>query len=166
MGKNKSAKGRSAKGGAEQKRRVFLSRIAKIFSVSVPKAEKIVSIKLKSSVRINRLSPMGVDEILASLDALGCELEPISWCDDAYFLKSEKGALAESEMFKGGHVYIQNASSLIPALVMGPKSGEQLLDLVIMYGQSPAFKANFDKMHPELADFFREAATVYIATRK
>ena len=43
---------------------------------------------------------------------------------------------------------------------------EQLLDLVIMYGQSPAFKANFDKMHPELADFFREAATVYIATRK
>lgn len=141
MAKHKSSKGQSAKGGGEQKRRIFLNRIAKIFSVSVPRAEKIVSIKLKSSIRINRLSPMAVDEILIGLDRLGCELEPISWCDDAYFLKSEKGALAESKLFKDGHVYIQNASSLIPALVMGPKSGEQLLDLCAAPGGKSAHMA-------------------------
>ena len=39
---------------------------------------------------------------------------------------------------------------------------EQLLGLATMYGQSPDFKANFDAMHPDLADFFREAVKVYV----
>ena len=137
----KASKGGPSKGGAEQKRRIFLNRIAKIFSVSVPRAEKIVSIKLKSSIRINRLSPMAVDEIILKLNELGPEIEPISWCDDAYFLKSEKGVLAESELFKNGHVYIQNASSLIPALVMNPEPGEQLLDLCAAPGGKSAHMA-------------------------
>jgi len=42
---------------------------------------------------------------------------------------------------------------------------DQLLGLATMYGESPDFKANFDKMHPDLADFFREAVTVYVANR-
>ena len=40
---------------------------------------------------------------------------------------------------------------------------DQLIGLATMYGQSPDFKANFDKMHPDLADFFREAVGVYVA---
>ncbi len=43
---------------------------------------------------------------------------------------------------------------------------DQLLGLATMYGQSPDFKANFDEMHPELADFFREAVKVYVADQK
>ena len=39
---------------------------------------------------------------------------------------------------------------------------EQLLGLATMYGQSPDFKANFDQMHPDLADFFSEAVKVYV----
>lgn len=39
---------------------------------------------------------------------------------------------------------------------------DQLLGLATMYGASPDFKANFDQMHPELADFFREAVMVYV----
>ena len=143
---HKSSKGGPSRGGAEQKRRVFLGRIAKIFSLSVPKAEKIVSIKLKSSVRINRLSPMGIDKILSGLGSLGCELEPISWCEDAYFLKSEKGALAQSKLFSDGHVYIQNASSLIPALVLAPNPGEQLLDLCAAPGGKSAHMAEVQRM--------------------
>jgi hypothetical protein len=40
---------------------------------------------------------------------------------------------------------------------------DQLLGLATMYGRSPDFKANFDQMHPELADFMREAVDVYVA---
>jgi DNA-binding transcriptional MerR regulator len=43
---------------------------------------------------------------------------------------------------------------------------DQLLGLATMYGQSPDFKANFDQLHPALADFMREAVTVYVAARK
>ena len=43
---------------------------------------------------------------------------------------------------------------------------DQLLGLATMYGQSPDFKANFDTMHPDLADFMREAVTVYVTARK
>lgn len=43
---------------------------------------------------------------------------------------------------------------------------DQLLGLATMYGQSPDFKANFDAMHPDLADFMREAVFVYVEARK
>jgi hypothetical protein len=43
---------------------------------------------------------------------------------------------------------------------------DQLLGLAAMYGESPNFKANFDQMQPDLADFMREAVAVYVASRK
>jgi DNA-binding transcriptional MerR regulator len=43
---------------------------------------------------------------------------------------------------------------------------DQLLTLVNGYNDDPRFKANFDKMHPELAGFFREAVKVYVANHK
>src|SRR5215208_4413506 len=40
---------------------------------------------------------------------------------------------------------------------------DQLLALANGYNDDPSFKANFDKMHPQLAEFFREAVKVYVA---
>jgi len=42
----------------------------------------------------------------------------------------------------------------------------QLLELANGYNDNPRFKANFDKMHPKLADFMREAVKVYVGKRK
>ena len=42
---------------------------------------------------------------------------------------------------------------------------EQLLGLATMYGQCPDFKASFDEMHPDLADFLREAVKIYVANQ-
>ena len=42
----------------------------------------------------------------------------------------------------------------------------QLLGLANGYNDDPKFKANFDKMHPQLAEFMREAVTVYVGGRK
>jgi DNA-binding transcriptional MerR regulator len=39
---------------------------------------------------------------------------------------------------------------------------EQLLGLANGYNDNPKFKANFDDMHPKLAEFMREAVTVYV----
>ena len=43
---------------------------------------------------------------------------------------------------------------------------DQLLALAEGYNTDPRFKANFDKMHPQLAEFMREAVKVYVGKRK
>ncbi|MGB7872831.1 MAG: MerR family transcriptional regulator [Anaerolineales bacterium] len=43
---------------------------------------------------------------------------------------------------------------------------DQLQGLATMYGKSPDFKANFDQMHPELADFMKEAVKVYLENQR
>jgi DNA-binding transcriptional MerR regulator len=43
---------------------------------------------------------------------------------------------------------------------------DQLLALVDGYNDDPRFKVNFDKMHPALAEFFREAVKVYVTNYK
>ncbi|MCW8916318.1 MAG: RsmB/NOP family class I SAM-dependent RNA methyltransferase [Magnetovibrio sp.] len=125
------ARGKKSKGGAGRgnTRQVYLNRLSKIFGKREAVAEKLASTQLQSSIRINTLSPLSVEEIEAKLDAFGAELEPIAWCPNGYHLHSDKRALAESELFQDGHVYIQNASSLIPALAMDPQPGDRILDV-------------------------------------
>jgi DNA-binding transcriptional MerR regulator len=43
---------------------------------------------------------------------------------------------------------------------------EQLVGLTDLYNNDPRFKANFDKIHPDLAVFMREAVKIYVKTRK
>jgi len=43
---------------------------------------------------------------------------------------------------------------------------DQLLALANGYNDDPRFKANFDKMHPLLAEFMREAVKVYVANNR
>jgi len=43
---------------------------------------------------------------------------------------------------------------------------DQLLGLVDLYNTDPRFKANFDKIDPNLAGFMREAVKVYVGNRK
>lgn len=43
---------------------------------------------------------------------------------------------------------------------------DQLLALANGYNDDPRFKANFDKMHPQLAEFMREAVSIYVANQK
>ena len=43
---------------------------------------------------------------------------------------------------------------------------DQLLDLANGYNDDPRFKATFDRMHPQLAEFMREAVKVYVTNKK
>ena len=42
---------------------------------------------------------------------------------------------------------------------------EQLPGLADGYVDDPRFRANFDAMHPQLAEFMREAVKVYVEAR-
>lgn len=43
---------------------------------------------------------------------------------------------------------------------------EQLLGLADLYNEDPKFKANYDRIDPNLAEFVREAVKVYVKNRK
>ena len=43
---------------------------------------------------------------------------------------------------------------------------QQLLGLADMYNNDPRFKANYDKIHPDLASFMRDAVRFYVENRK
>ena len=126
-------------GGQGNLRKTYIERLAKIFGVRTDQAERLGSVQLKSSIRINTLSPLGEDEILDRLDAFGADLQPISWCPQGYHLLSDnKRELAENALFTDGHVFIQNASSFIPPLAMAPQAGERILDVCAAPGGKTA----------------------------
>ncbi|GAB4423708.1 MAG: MerR family transcriptional regulator [Anaerolineales bacterium] len=97
--------------------------------------------------------------------------------------KSYSAEKKQAILDEGNQVYVD----MIAAMPKGPDSPEaqacvqrwrdhmdyfwtpnldQLLGLATMYGQSPDFKKNFDAMHPDLADFMREAVAIYVAARR
>jgi hypothetical protein len=39
---------------------------------------------------------------------------------------------------------------------------DQLIGLADLYNDDPRFKKNFDKVHPDLAQFVREAVMIYV----
>ena len=121
-------KGRS-QSQEDRKRQDFLKRVTKIWNVSPEKAQARCSLGVGSSVRLHRLSDKPLNELFAALVDLGVELEPIPWRNDAYYLQSEKAIVSESSLFKEGHIYLQNASSLIPPLALAAKAGDRVLDV-------------------------------------
>ena len=97
--------------------------------------------------------------------------------------KSYSAAKKESIMAEGKAIYTE----LIAAMPKGATSKDvqalierwrkhmdyfwtpnldQLLALANGYNDDPRFKASFDKMDPQLAEFMREAVSVYVANQK
>lgn len=61
--------------------------------------------------------------------------ENVSWYSDAFILKNKSiRELTETDEYKKGFLYIQNLSSMIPALVLDPKPEEKILDIAAAPG--------------------------------
>lgn len=58
------------------------------------------------------------------------QVEPVAWYSDALVISNvSKEVLQESEWYLQGKIYLQNLSSMLPALVLDPKPGECVLDM-------------------------------------
>ena len=104
----------------------FLNRTTQILGISIDEVRGLFEHK-KSVLRLNTLKPdidEKKDEILKSF-----EHTIIPFCANAYFIVSGRDRLTASDLYKGGYFYIQNASSLIPPIVLDPKSGDVVLDM-------------------------------------
>ncbi len=119
------------------KRTEFIRRIAEVYGVRADLVPELLPGVGKQSVRVHHLSNRPASDIRRDLETLA-DVDPIPWCEDAYFLRDRKGAIVDSELFRNGDIYIQNASSLVPPLALDPQQGEDVLDLCA----SPGGKAS------------------------
>ena len=87
------------------------------------------SAPMQPGFRINTLHA-DTEPILDALRDDGLTPEPVEGVRDAYTIPTaQRPGLLASLPYAQGHVYVQNVSSQLPALVLDPQVGERVLDL-------------------------------------
>lgn len=81
------------------------------------------------TLRVNTIKS-NKNKIKEVLDNLSIIYEDVSWYNDALIIKNalEKD-LRELDIYKNGEIYLQSLSSMIPPVVLDPKTGESILDM-------------------------------------
>lgn len=59
------------------------------------------------------------------------QLNPVPWCNEAFFIErtDSSKALGKDVLHQLGYFYIQEASSMLPAVLLAPNPGEMVLDM-------------------------------------
>lgn len=78
-------------------------------------------------LRINPLMTTR-DAFLQDLREMGCEAEVSLWCPDGIVMTRSPGLASLLQVFPHSF-YVQDESSMLPAIVLGPKAGEHILDM-------------------------------------
>ena len=112
---------------------IFPDKFVERYSSIIPDFDNFLSvlqIPLKQSFRINTLKTTK-QEVLLLLSDL--KLEPIPWFDLGFRLV-ERVNIGERIEHKSGLIYIQEAVSMLPAIVLDPKPFENILDITAAPG--------------------------------
>lgn len=81
------------------------------------------------TLRANTLKATRV-EVAAALDDAGIGWRPVGWYDDAFVIvQAREDAVRALPPYNDGKLYLQSLSSMIPALVLGARAGEDVCDL-------------------------------------
>lgn len=98
---------------------------------------------LRRSIRINTLKM----DIPSLKDRLGndWELTPIPWCKEGFWIKHKGGRRDVGNLIEHslGYIYIQEAASMIPPVVLDPKPGETILDMCASPGSKTSQIAQY-----------------------
>ncbi len=86
---------------------------------------------LRLSVRVNTLKGE-LEKIVELLERYG-DLERVPWCDEGFFVHSNglDGSCIEHQL---GLIFFQEASSMIPPVVLGAERGKSILDMAAAPG--------------------------------
>ena len=107
---------------------VFIERLKEIIpAAAFDRALRSFSEKKPVSVRVNTLKT-DREKILALFREREVAAVPVDWYADAFVLGP--GAIDKiSDLIEEGRIYQQGLASMVPALILGPKPGERVLDL-------------------------------------
>lgn len=84
---------------------------------------------LRRSIRINTITG-NLQETKKNIESKGWHLQPIPWCKEGFWIehpeRRDVGNLLEHHL---GKIYVQEAASMIPPLILDPQPHEIILDL-------------------------------------
>ena len=128
----------------------FIKRITARYSTITKDVIPQIFCKKPVSVRVNTLKSTTLD-VTSQLDDLAIPFEKISWYQDAFLVPTATAKqITETLLYKEGRIYIQSFSSMIPALVLNPKSGEKILDMAAAPGSKTTQMAMMMKNKGEI----------------
>lgn len=103
-----------------------------------------------TSFRVNTLRAK-TNEVKKQLEENGFELQEVTWYKDAFIVKNKSSReLSKTAAYNDGLLYIQNLSSMIPALALDPKPDERVLDIAAAPGSKTTQIASLMKNTGEL----------------
>lgn len=86
------------------------------------------------SARVNTIKTTP-ESVLASLADVGISTRTVPWSDTALILDdTDEAAVAETDVYGEGHIYLQSLSSMIPVMFLGATAGENILDMAAAPG--------------------------------
>lgn len=92
------------------------------------------SSKQYTTFRVNTLKT-NRQEIEKELKDLKIEYEMVKWNEDAFIVKdANTKEIKETNIYKDGKIYLQNLSSMLPAIVLNPQEQENILDMAAAPG--------------------------------
>lgn len=121
----------------------FVDRLTRILGVPADALPDLLAGgPRRSALRVNRLAVDDPPALMHELECAGFATRPIPWCPDAYDFDGTSHDLAQTDAFRRGAVYIQNASSLVPVLALDPWPGARVLDACAAPGGKAAHIAS------------------------
>ncbi len=96
------------------------------------KCIRVNTIKIKVPELVKRLKP----------DWL---LEQVPWCKEGFWIKGERTDIGNLVEHSLGYIYVQEAASMIPPVVLDPKPGDMVLDMCAAPGSKSSQIAQYMK---------------------
>jgi len=114
---------------------LFLEKLRKIVPVHLwDKTMRTFAEPKPTTFRVNTLKT-SVHAAREGLVSSGFKLESVPWNREAFILRNKRQRdLEDTSLYAKGEIYVQNLSSMIPPLALGPKQGENILDLTAAPG--------------------------------
>lgn len=87
-----------------------------------------------TTLRVNTLK-YNIQDLMKYFKENNIKFERVPWYNDALVIKNiDERKLQKLEIYEKGYIYIQSLSSMVPPIVLNPKSGEKVLDLTAAPG--------------------------------
>jgi len=125
----------------------FIDRYSKLTDMEVFKEWSLKF--LRRSIRVNTLK-ITIPELVKRLEK-EWKLDPVPWCKEGFWIdhkgkgddyRRDIGNLPEHSL---GYIFIQEAASMIPPIVLGPEPGERVLDMCASPGSKSTQIAQYMK---------------------
>ncbi len=106
----------------------FLDKLKKVYPKEFPVIAETFLSKKTTTFRINYLKT-DLTSLRRQLQNEHLKCRELSFPRGAFLLKSPLRKLQEAASYNQGLVYVQNLSSMLPAVFLDPQKGEKILDL-------------------------------------